>query len=1100
MSTYYMNELDRELLSQPEKIISVRMELLNSDGSMIQSLDASLISISLSIDADSEIRRTGTINIIPEFDGYEITSESKTWIDRMVRVYLKYYSNVKNEEAEYCMGTFLIDTKTFTLDETNDSLSVTLVDLMAKLDGTYGGELGQEEVVIPMEEPIFDENGNPVPKRDDQGNIIYQKDEDGNPVLDPDIGEPIPEQATKPTTIRDAMIKTIALAGIDEYIIDDIGAYDREHMKDNYTRYFDYAQSLNVKNWNHYTQYEYEGVYGDDYEQCTESFPYYEYGVMDDGVPCEQKVVLRFNTYDNQGNYYSYAEPMNRRNYDRPYAFYYNNNNELVLERQNNLHGIDIINALQSIVEEEYPGVYFNLIDANRETYNYQFSNFMDDIIIRHNVSHIDVLKEYLGERYPNIIIYRCILYHNSGNRYIQGEYESSNLVLYGSTVSEFSWFWFGIRLDTGYGYSLGTQEYVPYYDIRTDWRPARPNPETDPEGYAEWKHEWMPHSLYVQPGATRIYPTNFIMNKYETVDGAIILDTHKILFNPSEYEPYTDIPSSMSLYVWQERGFTPYNNLYSSFPIFDTKEHADAYLETGITEGLQNSCETYEDTELRYSVDQPFELIYYEGDTVDNSTFYYIYAVSNDLNNDVTARVRNISTVKDLNNDNTVDYYEKIIEGSAYKRGTYFPYDYEHNRYYGLDPFVAVRNLDDKKPWVLNNLRMFDSIDNIVNYITYGKEDGMYDPFADKDNVIPYDITIDGGTCVLDIVKELRDLYPGYETYFDPNGVFHCHLIPSCADDDYTLKAKDFEEEIAIYSEQRNYAYSSVKNVVQVYGEEYEDIDWYADESNSAYEEGTCTLRVDFTKEKFRGYEDGMLLAIKLQEANPPGFHIRCVGLPPVNTENPTTPSNSEEEEPYAYGPVRVMYSVDENKKLEKGYLLKDVVYILTYKKGNFEYVSSFQPKGLAILLSHDIPNEEKKKWCEKYNVSDASFVIDPENPFTTDCINIHYTKNVETKDMQIIRSDEEALAFAEYELWRMGRLPNTITLSTDVVPFLDVNQKIEYKHIRSGETFAYITKNISIDISETSAQASITATTFNSLYPEIIGNPNRYRHEGGV
>ena len=329
--------------------------------------------------------------------------------------------------------------------------------------------------------------------------------------------------------------------------------------------------------------------------------------------------------------------------------------------------------------------------------------------------------------------------------------------------------------------------------------------------------------------------------------------------------------------------------------------------------------------------------------------------------------------------------------------------------------------------------------------------------------------------------------------------GVFHCHLIPTCADDDFTLKAKDFEEDIAVYSEQRNYEYSSVKNVVQVYGEEYEDIDWYADESNSVYEEGTCTLRVDFTKEKFRGYEDGMLLAIKLQKANPPGFHIRCVGLPPVNTENPTTTSNSEEEEPYAYGSVRVMYSIERNEKLAAGYLLPSVVYVLRYYKGNFEYVSSFQPKGIAILLSEDIDDAAKREWCEKYNVSDASFVIDPDNPFTTDCINIHYTKNVETRNMQIIRSDEEALDFAEYELWRMGRLPNTITLSIDVVPFLDVNQKIEYKHIRSGETFNYITKNISIDISETSAQASVTATTFNSLYPEIIGNPNRYRHGGG-
>lgn len=1107
MSTYYLTNLDREILSQPEKIISVQMDLLDNNGELIESLDAMLINISLSVDADSDIRRTGTINIIPEFDGYEITAESKTWIDRMVRVYIKFYSNVCKEYAKYCLGTFLIDTKTFSLDESNDSLSVTLVDLMAKLDGTYGGELGEEDVVIPMEEPVFDEQGNPVHKRDDQGNIIYQKDDDGNLIIDPNTGEPIPEQATKPTKIRDAMIKTIALADITNYIIDDIGAYDRENASGNYMRYFDYAEDIADNNWNNFLQYKFQGVFGNDYEQCTRFFPYYEYGVMNDGVPYEDKVVLRLNTYDSQGNYYSYAEPMNRRNYDRPYAFYFNSSDELVLERQNNLHGLDVIASLQDVLDEEYPDATFTLYDVDT---GYVYSDYIDDIIMKHNVSHIDVFKEYLSQDSPNIIIYRCILYHNSGNRYIQGQYEYSNLRLFGSTVSEFSEFWFGLNTNSGDLYNSGKQEYYPYYDIRTDWRPPRPNPDTNPEEYKSWKHEWMPRSLYVEPGTTRIYPTNFIMNKYSTNGEEIILYPKKMLFNPSEYEDYSDIPSEMEMTMEVNVGFVSYNTYYSSFPIFDTKVHADNFLTYGTTDGLLNPSECYYDAEIRYSVDQPYELIYYKGDTVDNATFYYLYAVSNDLDSDVTARAKLVLSTMETETDSMVDYNEDIIEGIAYRRGTDFYKNPISGEYEDLVPFTVIRNYDEKKDWVANNLKQFDSIDNVVAYISYGDEEGMNDPFADKDNVIPYDITIDGGTCVLDVVKELRDLYPGYETYFDPMGIFHCHLIPSCADDDYTLESKDFIEDIAIYSEQRNYEYSKIKNVVQVYGEEYEDIDWFADESNSSFIEGTSTLKVDFIKDKFKGYEDGMLLAIKLKDPNPPGLHIEIWGMsnPPSNdatvpdaneTTDSETTSNNEEDPGKSYGATRVMYSIEKNEKLEANYLLGGVVYVLRYYKGNFEYVSSFQPKGLAVLLSHDIDDEEKRKWCQRYNVSDASFVIEPDNPFTTDCINIHYTKTVESRNMQIIRTDNEALDFAEYELWRMGRLPNTITLSTDILPFLDVNQKFSYTHLRSGKTFDYITKSISIDVSETSAQSTITATTFNSLYPEIVGNPNRYRHEGG-
>lgn len=1079
MSTYYMTELDRELLSQPEKIISVRMDLLDSDWSLIESLDASLINMSLSIDADSEIRRTGTINIIPEFDGYEIVSKSKLWIDRMVRVYLKYYSNVLDAEAEYCMGTFLIDTKTFTLDEANDSLSVTLVDLMAKLDGTYGGELGQEDVVIPMEEPMYDEYGDPVPKVDDQGNIVYQKDDDGNVIVDPDTGEPIPEQATKPTKIRDAMIKTIALADITDYIIDDIGAYDRENSAGNYTKHFDYTQYVNNhRNWNLSMQYEYFGVYGEEYEQCTENFPYIQYNVMDDGVLYTQKDVLRLNTYDDEGNYYAYAEPMCEREIKRPYAFYYTDDNELVLERQNNLFAEDICRAFSDRFSDE--GWNFNFYDwvYSDEYRRKMFIDKVDDIIKKHNVSHIDVYADINAPQNTQRTYY-LVMYHNSGNRLIELDGQGKTR-LYNSCNGGISVYYVGVTYDYLMPRTFNCVENTNYPELKNIM-----------EGYE-------PQTLHVISNQTRIYETNFIVNRYSTVNGQIVQNAYQRLMNPSLYGDYESISYN---YLDQQKGFYPYTregklNIYSSFPIFDSKEHADAFLIDGSIEGLLNPHETYEDSELRYTIDHPYELVYYEGESIDGCQYYYLYAISNDLNGSVTTHVKKTMTIKDTLTDDVMDYAESLIEEQAYERGTYFDDDEEP------EPFLIVKNIENKKYWCSNNLKCFDTIEDIKNYITYGKEDGMYDPMSERDTTIPYEITIDGGTCVLDVVKELRDLYPGYETYFDPMGVFHCHLIPTCADDDVTLKAKDFEEDIAVYSEQRNYEYSSVKNVVQVYGEEYEDIDWYADETNSSYEEGTCTLDVDFVKEKFKGYEDGMLLALKLQKANPPGLHINIKGMTPVNTEEPTTPSensNDEEDPGVFYGATRVMYSIDRNEKLEAGYLLPGVVYVLRYCKGNFEYVSSFQPKGIAILLSEDIDDEDKRAWCKKYNVSDASFVVDPDNPFTTDCINIHYTKNVETRNMQIIRSDEEALDFAEYELWRMGRLPNTITLSIDVVPFLDVNQKIEYKHIRSGETFNYITKNISIDISETSAQASVTATTFNSLYPEIIGNPNRYRHGGG-
>lgn len=515
---YYPTQKDIDILSQNEKKISVSMELLNSNFKTIQTLDASLISMSLSIAADSDIRRTGTLNIFPEFDGYELTQESALWIDRYVRIWLKFYHNVSKTEVPYCMGTFLVDTKTFTYDESNDSLSITLMDLMSKLDGTYGGELGEETVVI------------------NEGEII-----------------------------RNAMIAAISLAGINDYVIDDVGVF------------------------------------------------------------------------------------------------------------------------------------------------------------------------------------------------------------------------------------------------------------------------------------------------------------------------------------------------------------------------------------------------------------------VAND----------------------------------------------------------------------------------------------------DKDNKVPYEISIDGGTDVLSVVKELRDLYPAWETFFDQYGTFYCQMIPTCEDDDDILTYDTFNNDIAIYSEGRNYAYSTIKNAIQVYGEEYEDIDYFADIDNSTYDEETNTLNVEI--KKYDSYDEYSLLAIKLATKNPEGFKVNINEL----------------------GAIPVIVN---GNPIPKDFMLKEVVYIFTYTTdGKFKYLSEFTPKGMAVLVGHDLTDEEKQKWYEKYNCKNITFVNEPDNPFNVDLIGVKYTKNNDTYNTQTVISDKEALDFAEYELWRKARVRNDITITCDIIPFLDVNEKFSYMHQKSGMINSYITKNITFDISESSAQMTITASTFNPLYPDIISSQRR-------
>ena len=62
----------------------------------------------------------------------------------------------------------------------------------------------------------------------------------------------------------------------------------------------------------------------------------------------------------------------------------------------------------------------------------------------------------------------------------------------------------------------------------------------------------------------------------------------------------------------------------------------------------------------------------------------------------------------------------------------------------------------------------------------------------------VPYDIEIDQGGYVYDILSKLRDILPQYQIYFDVDGVFHYDLIPT-GDDEPVVITDDIWKSILI-------------------------------------------------------------------------------------------------------------------------------------------------------------------------------------------------------------------------------------------------------------------------------------------------------------
>lgn len=82
----------------------------------------------------------------------------------------------------------------------------------------------------------------------------------------------------------------------------------------------------------------------------------------------------------------------------------------------------------------------------------------------------------------------------------------------------------------------------------------------------------------------------------------------------------------------------------------------------------------------------------------------------------------------------------------------------------------------------------------------------------------VPYDIKKDMGSTVYDLLVELRDLYAGWEMFFDVDGVFHWQQIPDGVNEPVVL---DFDQltQSLIINDNIDVDFENVKNNIIVYG-----------------------------------------------------------------------------------------------------------------------------------------------------------------------------------------------------------------------------------------------------------------------------------------
>lgn len=161
-TSYVITEADKKLMLQRELRYMIKIEVLDLDYKILDSIEGTIIDGSYNIDSTSDIRRTTSFSINPtvlaENSPLRIAPLGYIWFDKIIHFYIGLMDIVTEEFTYYSEGYYLFVNISSSYDVQNNELNVTLNDYMAVFNGTRNGQIGTA-VVIPAYEYIEHNDG-----------------------------------------------------------------------------------------------------------------------------------------------------------------------------------------------------------------------------------------------------------------------------------------------------------------------------------------------------------------------------------------------------------------------------------------------------------------------------------------------------------------------------------------------------------------------------------------------------------------------------------------------------------------------------------------------------------------------------------------------------------------------------------------------------------------------------------------------------------------------------------------------------------------------------------------------------------------------------
>lgn len=340
----------------------------------------------------------------------------------------------------------------------------------------------------------------------------------------------------------------------------------------------------------------------------------------------------------------------------------------------------------------------------------------------------------------------------------------------------------------------------------------------------------------------------------------------------------------------------------------------------------------------------------------------------------------------------------------------------------------------------------------------------------------IPFDQEFSAGCSVLSILITFRDLYPNYEMFFDmESNTFICQIKPSCYEDDIFID-NDFLQKVFI-SENTTVDMTTVRNICEVWGQVI-DADFYSEE---------CTYSNNVYSSTITGYEEsyynGDVIALKIPSTNQASakININNFGVIGIFNEANEEPIKANELKPNEIYAFKIKKKRVDKQDVIKAYLLGQwqvhAINVLTNGKKSGQFVTSSDGEEYELY---------SKEYFQKfYNCERVDFTIIANSPFTVEKIGEIPDVKV-SGEFENITSNDLAADRAKWENWKNCRLTDNITITTLLLPFLDVNKKVSYQRSDSDREHQYIISSVSHDFS--GFTSTITMYRFYPLYETLL------------